>query len=101
MLPSLLDGLVKDLGGNLKVVFIGYDQADPIQKIEDCKTFTSGEKDWLVKESEEHIKNHVFNMIGYSKTIKEECFKYNIPYFDTSKNFDQVIDEVLKFLKAE
>ncbi len=101
MKPSLLDALVKDLGENIKVVFIGYDQADPIQKVEECKTYASGEKDWLVKESEEHIKDHIVNMIGYSKTIKEECFKYSIPYFDISKNFNQVIDEVLKYLKAK
>lgn len=100
MTPFLLDGLVKELGENLKVVFIGYDQADVKQKIEDCKTYTTSEKDWLIRESEEHIKNHIINMVEYSKSIKEECLKYNITYFDTSNNFNKVIAEILTFLKT-
>lgn len=99
MLPSLLSTLNQDILPNVKVVFIGYDQANLDQKVIDCKTFSSGSKDWLMNESETSISKHIENMIMYSKDIKNECLKYHMPYFDTSLNFEDVVLKVVDFLK--
>jgi hypothetical protein len=37
-------------------------------------------------------------MIGYSKMIREECKKHSIPYFDTSNEFENTVQEVVKAL---
>ncbi len=37
-------------------------------------------------------------MIEYSKKIKKSCKKYGIRYFDTSKNFTQVLDDTIVYL---
>lgn len=99
MLPSLLSTLNHDILPFVKVVFIGYDQVDLDQKVIDCKSFSTGTKDWLMNEPETNITSHIRNMIGYSRDIKNECIKYHIPYFDTSLNFDNVIQNVVDFLK--
>lgn len=99
MLPSLLSTLNQDILPFIKVVFIGYDQANLDQKVVDCKTFSSGSKDWLMNESETNIFNHIENMIAYSKDIKRECLKYHMSYFDTSLNFEEVVLKVVEFLR--
>lgn len=99
MLPALLSTLSQEVLSRVKIAFIGYENADVEQKVNDCKTFSSGSKDWLMHESEENITKHIENMIGYSKTMKMECLKYHVPYFDTSKNFEASVLEVLNYLK--
>lgn len=101
MLPALLSTLKAGLKENLRIVFIGYDQASLNKKVSDCKTYSLNEKDWLMNEPEEHIVKHIENMISYSKRIKEECKKYDIPYYDTSQNFDLVIEQIIDDLESQ
>lgn len=100
MLPALLSTLSQDVLARMKVVFVGYESVDIEQKVNDCKTFNQGSKDWLMNESDENIIKHIENMIGYSKKMKMECLKYRLPYFDTSENFKESVIEVLKYLKS-
>jgi len=100
MLPSLLEPLSKDLYPNLKIVFVGFDQVDLKQKVIECKTYSNGEKDWLMNESEENIQKHIANMKEYSERIKNDCVKHNIRYIDTSVDFNQAIDRAIDYLKS-
>ena len=45
-----------------------------------------------------NIESHISNMIAYSKMIKKSCKKYDIKYFDTSKNFVQALDDTIEYL---
>ena len=33
-----------------------------------------------------------------SEALREECRKYQLPYFETSMDFDKSIEDVIKFL---
>ena len=53
---------------------------------------------WSKNQSDE---DNLYNLelgILYSKSIYEECLKYEIKYFDTSENFNEVINEAYHFL---
>ncbi len=94
MLPELIAGLIQKYPGKIAAVFIGYTDIDVEEKIILIKKYRAGEDDWLTRESDEYIRDHVVTMIKHSKMIKEECHKYGLAYFDTSYNFSEIINTV-------
>jgi hypothetical protein len=98
MLPQLVAQLVEKHPGNIKVVFVGYTEIDARDKVALVKKHGGGENDWLANESDEYIRDHIENMIAYSKMIKSECEEHGLPYFDTSDDFLGAIEAATKFL---
>ena len=98
MLPELIFELEKKYPGKTKAVFLGFAGVDPDQKFEQIKTYRIGDDDWLIKESDAYIKDHIENMIRHSSMIREECAKWNLPYFETSTGFLDVLKEAEKVL---
>ena len=78
--------------------FVGYTHVAIEQKVRDIRAHSNGRGDWLVNESDTFIQAHIANMITYSQTIKSECEKYALPYFDTSENFVQAIEDATEYL---
>ena len=87
MLPRSVAELVEKHPGKIRAVFLGYTEIKLDDKVALVKTHGTGENDWLTGQSDEYIRDHVGNMIAYSKTIKSECEKHGLPYFDTSEEF--------------
>lgn len=98
MLPKFIAELIKEHPNKLKAIFVGYADIEVDEKVKLVKEFCDREDDWLINESDAYIKDHIGNMIGYSKMIKGDCEKYNLPYFDTSKDFMNSINEAIKYL---
>ena len=82
-------------------MFVGYTEIDLADKVTLVKKYGDGENDWLIKKSDEYIKEHVGNMIAYSKMIKEGCEKHGLPYFDTSDDFPGAIGAAMDFLVGD
>ncbi len=101
MLPELVAELLKKYPGKIKVVFVGYADISVHEKVKLVKEFCDRDDDWLISESDAYIKDHIGNMIGYSKMIKEGCEKHNLPYFDTSKDFLKSIDKAIEFMVGD
>ena len=98
VLPELITEVLTKHPNKVKVCFVGYSEVDLNQKLKDVYEFSKGNNDWLTNESEAYVKDHISNMITYSKRIKASCESYDIPYFDTSKNFLQTMDIAIKYL---
>ncbi len=98
MSPELMAELISQYPGQIKVAFIGFTEIDIQKKVALIKATAKDDDDWLVSESDEYIKDHVKNMIRYSKMIKRACKKHQLPYFDTSENFEHTSYEVKQFL---
>jgi hypothetical protein len=98
MLPPLIADLIEKHPGKVKVVFLGYTEIDVEDKVALVKEHSDGEHDWLTKESDEYIRDHIGNMIGYSKMIKKGCEKHGLSYFDTSDDFPEAIEAATDFL---
>jgi len=98
MLPQSIADLIEKHPDKVKAVFVGYTAINLEDKLAAVKKHSDGENDWLTNESDEHIRDHIVNMIGYSKTIKKECEKHGLAYFDTSEDFLGAIEAATNFL---
>jgi hypothetical protein len=92
MLPELVANLIEKHPDKVRAVFVGYTEIDVNDKVALVKKYSDGENDWLTNESDEYIRDHVGNMIAYSKMIRKECDKHGLSYFDTSDDFLAAID---------
>lgn len=98
MLPRLVAEWLKKHPGKIRAVFVGYTELNVNEKVELVKKHSDGENDWLKSESDEYIRDHIENMISYSKTIKSGCGKHRLSYFDTSEDFLGAIEAATDYL---
>ncbi|MBQ2937563.1 MAG: hypothetical protein IJE05_01575 [Clostridia bacterium] len=59
------------------------------------------ELEWTYNYSDEKLLEICSETIESSRKLSLQCQEYNIKYFDTSKNRQQVYDEILDFIKEE
>jgi len=98
MLPHLAADLIEKHPGKIKVIFLGYTDINVEDKVALVRKHSDGEKDWLTNESDEYVRDHIENMIAYSKTIKNRCEEHGLSYFDTSEDFLGTIEAATDFL---
>ena len=91
MRPRWVAELIEKHPDDVRAVFVGYIDIDVEDKVALVKEHTSGETDWLTSESDAYIRDHIGNMIAYSKTIKTECEQHGLSYIDTSDDFSRAI----------
>ena len=101
MLPQLVADLVRKHPDKVNAVFVGYTDIPVNEKVSLVKKHGTGENDWLTSESDEYIKDHIGNMIAYSKMIRNECNKHRLTYFDTSEEFSAAIEAATDFLVGD
>jgi hypothetical protein len=98
ILPELVQRLMDEYPDKIRICFIGYTDVDPHVKAADIKTHSDGKDDWLLKESDEYLYDHIDNMVAHSKSIKADCEKYAMRYFDTSADFTRTIELAIRYL---
>lgn len=98
MLPELVAELVKSRRNDVKVVFVGYADVDVAEKVMQVTNFCNREDDWLISQSDAYIEDHIRNMVSYSRMLKTECARWDLPYFDTSQDFVDTMARVKDFL---
>ena len=101
MLPQQIAALVQKHPDKIRAVFVGYTEMNVNDKVALVKKHDGGENDWLTKKSDEYIRDHIENMIAYSKMIKNECEKHGLSYFDTSDDFLGAIEAATDFLVVD
>jgi hypothetical protein len=98
ILPEHVKELAGRFPGKIKACFIGYCDAGVEQKVSEIKDHSYGKSDWLANEPDETIRRHVVDMIEYSKVIRDHCAEYRLRYFDTSRDFNRIIEEAVQYL---
>ena len=98
MLPQLIAELIERHPEKVKAVFLGYTEINIDDKVALLRKHSDGENDWLTNKSDEYIRDHIGNMIAYSKTIKKGCEQHGLSYFDTSEEFLGTIKAATDFL---
>ena len=101
ILPELIQELLDKYPDKIRIFFVGYTDIDIDQKVRDIKTYSNSKGDWLTKESDDYIYQHIDNMVKYSRKIKDACEEYNMRYFDTSKDFIATLENVKKYLLTQ
>lgn len=87
MLSQLVADLVEKHPDKIKAVFVGYTEINVRDKVALVRKYGDVENDWLTNKSDEYVRDHVGNMIAYSKMIKDGCEKHGLSYIDTSDDF--------------
>ncbi len=59
------------------------------------------EEDWSYGLSRDYLKKHAKDWYHANKVLKEECPKYGIPYFDTSKNRVEILNKIMNSILKE
>jgi len=54
--------------------------------------------DYTYYKSDDEIREGCLYIVEQSKLIRDQCIKYGLPYYETSRNRDQVIETFIKFL---
>ena len=80
-----------------KVIFLGYAHTDVDKYMEKIREYDENHI-WSSKISDEALRKWTNDDIEYSKLLESECKKYNIPYFDTSENREEVLKEALEYI---
>lgn len=55
-------------------------------------------EDWTYGLSKDYLKEHAKDWYSANTLLKEECPKYGIPYFDTSKNRVEILNKIMNFI---
>lgn len=82
------------------VIFLGMNDVsaeDLLKKMREMDT----PHDWTFKESDERLLRHCSKIVKESKTLEEECKKYDFYYFNTFNDRDKVFDEIVQIIKRE
>jgi len=98
LLPELICQLIEKHPDDIKSCFIGYSHPDIEKKLKEIRRFGSEKIDWLNDKSDDYVRDHTYNMIAHSKLIKKSCEQTKLPYFDVSKSFVDVIEDVETYL---
>ena len=85
----------------IKACFLGYSIITPAQKLHHIRTHSGFPNDWSSDYSDSELLPIIAGMIELSQYLKEECAIYNIPYFDTSRDFAPVLDQVVAYISAK
>jgi hypothetical protein len=50
-------------------------------------------KDYTYYKSDDELREGCVYLVEQSRLIREQCIKYGLPYFETSRNREQIIDD--------
>ncbi len=98
ILPKNVFEFQKDHNHNIRVCFVGFSEIEPSEKLHQIREMGGNMDDWTKRFSDAELIKYVEKMIVYSKYLKKECEKFNVRYFDSSKNFDKYVDEVYSYI---
>jgi hypothetical protein len=91
----------KNEGRNIRACFLGYADIDPEVKFQQIRANPSPVNDWSRDRPDDVLKLNVSESINFSRFIRDECKKWNMPYFDTSFEFEKNINLAIKSLIDE
>lgn len=83
---------------NVIIVYLGYPDITKEEKLKYIRKYDK-KNTWSPTKSDEFFLENTPLDIEFSKDALEECKKYNIAFFDTSKNFKKTILDAYKYIK--
>ena len=100
LLPRGVASLIKAYGREIRACFIGYAFTTPQRKLAEIRRFGGGVNDWIQQYPDRYILDLCNEMIEFSQFVREECSSCQIPYFDVSDDFPEVLESAYGTLCA-
>ena len=85
---------------NSIAICFGYPNITKEEVVSNWRKYDT-ELDWTKNKSDEKLFTYAESEIKHSKSLMEECKKYNIRFVDTSKNRNEVLKELLGYIIEE
>ncbi len=79
-----------------EIYYFGTSEVTPEERYKLLKKYDTP-KDYSYYKSEEENKKDCASIVTISKNLKEQCKIYNLPYYDTSYNREQIFKSVFGF----
>ena len=89
---------IREQNKETKSCFIGYAKLRNVEKLSLIRKYHQGNTDWTKDISDDELVLLIDQMIEFSNYLKNECSKYQIPYFDISHDFDKPRLEAFEYL---
>lgn len=99
ILPHHVVELSERFPGQVRACFLGYADITPEQKLREMREFAGNPNDWTVDSSDEYVLDVIYEFIAFSRSLREECVRLSIPYFDTSREFLPTLDRAAEYLR--
>jgi hypothetical protein len=100
ILPGHAVELAERFPGQVRACFLGYAEVEPERKLREIREFSGLPNDWTVGEPDASVLDVIHASIAFSRELRDECARYNLPYFDTSQDFSAALDRAAAHLKA-
>lgn len=86
-------------GGNCEIFYLITSEITPAERYSILKTYDT-EKDYTFSIPEDELREGCAELVEESKFIKEQCIKYDLPYYETAKNREAVFDQFIQLLSV-
>ncbi len=85
-------------GRNCEIFYFITSDMTPEERFSILKTYDT-EKDYTFYKSEDELRKGCVELVEESKFIKEQCIKYNLPYYETAKNREEVFKQFIQLFQ--
>jgi putative acetyltransferase len=100
ILPRHVDALRQEYTTQVNACFLGYSTISPEQKLREIRTHSGYPNDWPQEYSDASLLSIIQREIAFSQYLQAECARVQFPYFDLSRQFMPVLDEVVAFIRS-
>lgn len=107
-IPYLLEGaslqpkhaieLVSEFPFQVRAGFVGYADTEIQRKFEQVKRYGGGPDDWMMQFEDSIVRKELERLKMVSETLRQECEKYELRYFEIATEFEKSIEGVINFL---
>lgn len=85
---------------NCEVFYLITSDVTPEERFSIQKTYDT-EKDYTFYKQDDELRGECVELVEESKFIKEQCIKYNLPYFETARNREKVFEQIIQLLSID
>jgi len=82
-------------GCNCDIFYFITSDVSPLERYSILKAYDT-EKDYTFYEPDDELRAGCIELVEESKFIKEQCIKYNLPYYETAIDREEVFDQFIQ-----
>ena len=99
LLPRQVDALRQEYSTQVNACFLGYSTIEPDQKLREIRTHSGYPNDWPQSCTDAGLLSIIHREIAFSQYLQAECDRLHFPYFDLSRQFLPVLDQVVDYIR--
>lgn len=90
--------ILKENLENTVIVFVGYPTVSKEEKLAYVRCHDKPNQ-WTNKMTDDELLEWLNCGIEYSKEVKRQCLELGVPFFDTGRNYDKTISDIINYVE--